>query len=399
MRQSGFSLIELMVGLVIGLLAIIIIGETAAVFEGQKRTTTGGGDAQTNGYSALLAMEGDIRMAGSGLIGTNGRFACESGTYRQYNGTSETTPPNDFLPPVRIIHGGANTGGDAVVIVRSDVSYAGTVGSLLASPPSVALPGDNCAVAGGMQAPTTEDISRGDKELFLIVPGPANSSAARCLIVQASAKTNVGSCSPTNNELLLKVGSGSPYNSGASWPSPSGLGANDLVIPLGARPYVRYGVSDDGNGHRRLILADQMAFIGTGYTPDNDFVGDDIVYLAAQYGIDTTCTAGLGSCSSVPDSQTVDKYISANTSNWKESDITPTNAARIKAIRIALVVRNSQYNKEVVSPATITLWTKLNASDDAPPTFAVSALPDGQNYRYRIFETIVPLRNMIWGQL
>ena len=40
-RQAGFTLIELMVGMAIGLLATIIIMQVMSLFEAQRRTTTG----------------------------------------------------------------------------------------------------------------------------------------------------------------------------------------------------------------------------------------------------------------------------------------------------------------------------------------------------------------------
>ena len=40
-NQAGFSLVELMVGLVIGLMATLVIMQVFSTFEGQKRTTTG----------------------------------------------------------------------------------------------------------------------------------------------------------------------------------------------------------------------------------------------------------------------------------------------------------------------------------------------------------------------
>ena len=56
-----------MVGLVIGLLATLVIMQIFAVFEGQKRSTTGSADAQTNGSIALFTMQRDLQMAGFGL--------------------------------------------------------------------------------------------------------------------------------------------------------------------------------------------------------------------------------------------------------------------------------------------------------------------------------------------
>jgi type IV pilus assembly protein PilW len=395
------TLIELMVGMVIGLVALLVIGQTMAVFEGEKRNASGGSDAQTNGYLSLLALERDIRMAGSGLIGADSTFSCKDGTYRQYNGATETTPPPSapgapsFLPPVRIIDGGSGVGGDAIVVMRSEVSYAGTVGSLLETPWTTV---PRCALAGGMQAPTTDDPNRGDGELFLIAPNRiVDSTTTRpCNLVQASAKTEAGACAATDPnylQLLTATGSSYPYNAAALPTPPS---ANDLIIPMGRRPYIRYGV-DQG----RLMKAEQLKYISAGnvFDADTDPMSEDVVFIKAQYGIDTTCTTALGTCSSVVGSQSVDRFVSASTPGWTEADITRDNAARIKAIRVVVVVRNSQYNRDPVSPASITLWDVVNAADSAAPVLNVSALPDGQNYRYRVFETIVPLNNMIWGQL
>ncbi len=60
----GFSLVEIMVGLGIGLLTILVIMQLFADYEGQKRTTTSGADAQGNGQIALLTME--LRYCGFG---------------------------------------------------------------------------------------------------------------------------------------------------------------------------------------------------------------------------------------------------------------------------------------------------------------------------------------------
>ncbi|MGB7596897.1 MAG: prepilin-type N-terminal cleavage/methylation domain-containing protein, partial [Gallionella sp.] len=66
-RSSGFSLIEIMVGMVIGMIGIIVVMQVFALFEGQKRTTTGGSDAQNIGAIALSNISDDIRQAGYGF--------------------------------------------------------------------------------------------------------------------------------------------------------------------------------------------------------------------------------------------------------------------------------------------------------------------------------------------
>ncbi len=62
----GFSMVEIMVGMVIAMLGTIIIFQVFAVSEGIKRTTTNGGDAQQNGAVVLLALERSLKEAGYG---------------------------------------------------------------------------------------------------------------------------------------------------------------------------------------------------------------------------------------------------------------------------------------------------------------------------------------------
>ena len=50
--QDGTSLVELMVGLTIGLIVILVVTQTLAIFEGQKRTTASGADAYRAGIGS-----------------------------------------------------------------------------------------------------------------------------------------------------------------------------------------------------------------------------------------------------------------------------------------------------------------------------------------------------------
>ena len=68
---AGFTLVEIMVGMVIGMLGLIIMMQVFSLSEGQKRTTTGGGDAQSNGAIALFGLQRDLRQAGFGVSDPN----------------------------------------------------------------------------------------------------------------------------------------------------------------------------------------------------------------------------------------------------------------------------------------------------------------------------------------
>src|SRR2546426_9395790 len=66
----GFSMVELLVAMLIGLIGMIIIFQVFQVSEGIKRSTTSGGDAQQNGVIALYTIQRDFKKAGMGFNDT-----------------------------------------------------------------------------------------------------------------------------------------------------------------------------------------------------------------------------------------------------------------------------------------------------------------------------------------
>ncbi len=90
MAQAGFSLVELMVGLTVGLIVILVVTQTLAIFEGQKRTTASGADAQQSGLLGLFSIEQDVRMAGAGFNSIP-TFSCVN-FYSSYQAEFEPQP-------------------------------------------------------------------------------------------------------------------------------------------------------------------------------------------------------------------------------------------------------------------------------------------------------------------
>ena len=66
--QRGISLIEMMVGVVIGLIAVLVIYQTFSVAEGVKRQTISAGDAQKTGMIAMYLLGSEMGNAGSGIM-------------------------------------------------------------------------------------------------------------------------------------------------------------------------------------------------------------------------------------------------------------------------------------------------------------------------------------------
>jgi len=121
--------------------------------------------------------------------------------------------------------------------------------------------------------------------------------------------------------------------------------------------------------------------IDTGTWTSAEVLFPQIVNLQAVYGHDTL-TAAPGPY------RTVDTW---NTTN----PTTPDGWTRVIAVRVALVARSIQYEKAEVTTAEPT-WDPDGRPDTAPVTIKVDHLTDWRHYRYKLFEAVIPLRNMLW---
>ncbi len=348
-HAKGFSLVEVMVGMTLGLLAVLVIMQAFSVFENQKRTTTAGSDAQENGLMAVVQLEQDIRNAGAGLT-DSAAFDCSS-IYSYYDPGSgtPTSPapgvPTSVMAPVTIIDGGA-TGSDTITTTRG-TEFLGSIPA---------------TITDSMPQPSAElNVNRTtgftDGNLILVSQG-SNCTVMKVTQVQGAA---------------LKIqhspaGSGPSYNPAANfyntapgntWPTfTSGakiLNFGDLIVNT---------FSVDAN--YSLQMVDKSAAVTT--------LVKDIVSLQAQYGISTA--AGVQDVTSWVDATAASGFNTLDSNKVK----------RIKAIRITAVARSGK--KEVG-----------NVTTSAPGGVNISNLPDWQKYRYRVYTTIIPLRNIIWANV
>lgn len=354
-QSRGLSLVELLVAAAIGIIASLAIFQVFAVFEGQKRTTASGGEAQTNGTLALYTVERDLRHAGYGISSTD-VMGCAVQGWDQTTGAAIT--PLTFVPVV-ITQGAGSTPGVAGAPDTISVMYGS--GDLLPA-----------AVTIGVGSLTTTDD-------FIKVVTPFGFRSGELLVVAEGGKpctlAQISATPPASGEsskLNLQAGNYVDPDTSASVPTrynnPVGLGTayttNGKVYNLGKAPIIKgYSIQ---NGQ----LAVQA--VGAPVAP----LYDNIVQLQAQYGMDTN-NDGI-----------VDVY----------DETAPTNAAEwsaVLALRLAIVARSELYEKDQVSPATIRLWDDSAAAPTTTgPVWTLTA--DQRHYRYKVFHTVVPLRNMIW---
>jgi type IV pilus assembly protein PilW len=357
-RNRGFSLVEIMVGIAIGLLGVLIIMQVSVVFEGQKRTTTTGSDAQTNGVTALYTVERDVRMAGYGLSAL-GALGC---TVRRYYDSAEIA--NLSLAPV-VITNGASGAPDSIRILASSKS-----GWSLPSRITV----DHPAQATNIFLDTTLGIVEGD----LLV---AFESGKDCTLMQATGIPN--------GNIQVHHQNTSSWNppGGANIFPAGGYGVGAQVLNLGALINHTYSL-EDGN----LILDE---YDSTDNSSTKRAVTADIVNMQAEYGFDTR--AGIQT------DPRVDRWsatmIDADGSGGTAGDA--GDIARIIAVRMVIVARSplmEKTNASGVCDITTTSPTWMGGTVD------VSKNPDGSGnanwkcYRYKTFENVIPLRNLLWGR-
>ncbi|MEO8278137.1 MAG: prepilin-type N-terminal cleavage/methylation domain-containing protein, partial [Ideonella sp.] len=117
--ERGVTLIELMVGMVIGLIAVLVISQVMLAAEGQKRTTTSGSDAQLTGTLALYTLQRDLQMSGYGLGANQLGLGCNvrSLLFNTTNGFNSVA--DRLMAPVRIYPSATVGGPDALRILGS----------------------------------------------------------------------------------------------------------------------------------------------------------------------------------------------------------------------------------------------------------------------------------------
>jgi type IV pilus assembly protein PilW len=121
----------------------------------------------------------------------------------------------------------------------------------------------------------------------------------------------------------------------------------------------------------RLMLLDLNLPVSAVAPVNPVMVADGIISIRAQYGKDTDNDGYINEYNNAP----------------------PANVREVVAVRLAVVARSVQLEKTAVSPATLELWTGGTTANGG----AIALTPEEQLYRYKVYQTTVPLRNVIWA--
>ena len=352
-RELGMSLVEIMVAVVIGMIGILIITQAYITSDNFNRSTLGEGGAQTNGLVALYTVELDVRMAGYG-IASSGALGCGN-IYWYYEPNYSSNIGGGSLPNLAL----------APVLITTDTTAPFTdpdqITIMYATEADRMLP-TSISAFNAKSSEVTVDGTFGfqDGDLVLFV-GSGGCTMGKITQVQGPAQ-----------KLQLNPGASAPYNPPAWGSFPATYANGDSILNLG-NPIVRtYSIVN-----RKLRVTDAL-LQAAGNAPI-DLV-DGIIDLRAQYGKDTD------------NDNVID--------TWDQT--TPTTSAAwggVLAVRMGMLARIGNFEKptsgtdcDATLPANAPAWV----GGSFPAIDLATTTSEDRCYRYRVFQTTIPLRNMIW---
>ncbi len=352
---AGFSLIELMVGIAIGMVAVVVVMQVMVSSEGSRRSGTSTDDAQTAGAIALTELQRHIRQSGQGFSSE----LRQSKPYSRLLGCNVRLPSGSVLnglAPVTINHaqvpaGDANT--DTLL-----VAYGSDPGSPDGDRVNAQITPTTYSVA------TPSGFQLNDRVIEMPQPIPALNAPCANTYTIGRVTAIAGAVVTVDNGTAANMNGGALYN-------------------LGLQPRIQAFAVRNGN----LTACDFTVndCTAAGNTGDANIwvpIASNVVSMRAQYGVDT---AAAGAMDGV-----VDTYN-------QTTPTTPCGWIRASAVRLAIVVRATQYDKDfdiTTQPAALGLATNWAGSGGAP--IILNNGDDWNHFRYKKFETTVPLRNLTW---
>lgn len=346
--MSGISLVDLMVGLTIGMVATVVILQVAVVFDARRRIAGGGANANLSATHALASLVRELRMAGNGL-GPPDAVGCN--VHRAAPGQPDAVIP---WRPLTIIDGPHGLP-DAFTVLAAE--------SELTAPARLIAP--YTMDTGPMMLDTTLGLQADDR---FVLQSAGNPDCA--LLAAATVSAGGYAVSPAAAAGVLP---GTVFGPGSA------------VIRVGPLRYRRYAI-DDG---QRLQVNTFNAAAGHWVRSE---LADSVASVQLQYGFDARPGTQATPQVSVWSDVAVDadgNGLTGDAGDWR----------RLLAVRIAIVTRSVQ-RRDGACDASQPQWLA-----GQPPAGALQAtmirvdhLPDWRCWRYRVLQTEVPLRNQLWRE-
>ena len=376
--HGGFSLVEVLVGVAIGLIGLLVIFKTLSVWDSHTRSTSVGGDAQVAGALAMYGLERDIKQAGMGFgtapVADMGCTVDASDTVR--GGAFQFS-----MAPVQIV-AGAGGAPDMIDVMYGNSSYFVATQTFTGSTDTT----KTLATGSGFK--------RGD--LAIVVGGSPSAAggSSKCALVQITDDAG-GGLTVTHANASFTTFPPSAASGVARFnllPAPAPAFPTGRIYNLGPAPQLN---------HWEIAANRSLARTEVIHNTARFNVAEGVINLKAQYGVDAT---GSG-----------------RVTVW--SVAAPVDLRTVLAVRVSILVRSQQYERRasaasgagavtVSAPAVwsgstfvptdptslAAVYVMTNVDGSADSFDATSTDPNNwRNYRYRVYDKVIPLRNMIWG--
>jgi len=384
------TMIELLVAMAIGVTVTLAVSTLLVASENQKRSATSTNDADQTAVYTFSEIDKALRAAGSGFVqsaysGSQGMLGCrlnmasQGVTFMPHPGAYPAPFSNYFLggaPPAALrlapvligANQSDNTTSDVLVVMAGSGSGGGVTRPVYGAGSNIQLILEN-----------TVGFHPSDVVL-LSQPGVPD-----CLIEQVNAvlpttltmNVNISYYTPGTTTTLTTLAS-----STASVVTPLGNEA------LGSSPsnmqFEMFGVGTDNTLYSYDFMQNATLVQGL---PLGDValpIADQVIQMNALYGVSLPATPAVFNNWARPTDTGYDIISVMNNTATQLS---------IVAVRVAIVVRGEYYDKNAVSPTSLTLFSGLVNGAGTHIDKPVTGLDP--HYRYRVYEFTVPLRDMI----
>lgn len=390
--STGFGMVEILVAMLIGMITVLIIMQVMATTESQRRTVVSGSDAGTTGALAMQELQRDIMNAGFGLTVEPTLFTtCGANTLSAYN--ARRLIPDASANIISIPAGGfapiaINPPGMAAQDVNTDIIQVIYSGSDFFAGRGVRVRSEGTtqlrAISENGIVYNASSLNAGD--LALIVQG------TNCVVVQMTKITSPDLIDLADQPSTLSSPwnqSGDPYRGLNLNVSAGGTAGTLYSLGTPERFVMRAYAIRAG----RLTVCSplyQNCAIASQWQP----VADGIISMRAELGVDTT------------NDDVADTWTLTAPSSWEDA----------KAIRIVLAARGQHRERDPLPNADCTPSWVGDDNDNPTPSVACppgalaatdrrivlnsSSTPDAAawaQYRHRLMQTTIPLRNAFWS--
>jgi type IV pilus assembly protein PilW len=385
--QRGMTLVELLVAMAMGVAVVLVVSTLLVAGENHKRTTTSTNDADQTGAYAFHALDRALRGAGSAIAESaypkdRGVLGCKLNV-----GNSSILPRTASFPaPFTAFLAGTTANlRVAPILIGALQSDSNTSDVLVVMSGSGAAGGVSRAeyAAGTATSLLPESTVAFNQYDMVLVTQPG---IPDCLLEEVSA----------TSASALTLGTTSPYyhtttSGSASLATLAGNTAS-YITPLGNAAannvqFLLFGVGTNYTLYSYDLLQNATLVQGLG-ADTSQAITDGVIQMNAIYGVATTAAPS-----------TIDHWAAPTAAQGYDIATVMTSPAKMQtiiAVRVALVVRGEYYDKNVVSPTTLTIFSGYqNTVAGVALSQPINLTADQQHYRYRVFEFTVPLRNMI----